>query len=120
MKITVIKTIRTQKTFDKYLKFFKKESFKYKCVLCREKSIKEFKYWRIFKTRFPLDKIAKVDHILITKRHIPINKINAQEEEEFKLIRMNYLSKKYDAMLEGLKTQSVPEHHHLHLLVFKR
>lgn len=120
MKITIIKTIRTQETLNKYLRFCSEESFKHRCVICREKSIKEFKHWRIFKARFPLDKIAKTDHILLTKRHTQLNKLTMEEKAEFELIKMNYIVKKYDALLEGFKTQSVPEHHHIHLLVFKR
>jgi hypothetical protein len=119
-EMKIVKAVRTQKTINKYLKFIKYESFKYKCGLCREKSVKEFKYWRIVRARFPLDKIARVNHILLPKRHVRVNKLTGGEKKEFESIKKNYLKKKYDVILEAMpKSQSIPGHHHLHLLVWK-
>jgi len=117
----IVRTIRTQKTIKKYLKFINDQPLKGACGICREKNVKEFKYWRIIKARFPLDKIAQIDHVIIVKRHVHINKLTTQEKNEFELIKTNYIRKKYDALLEGTPNcQSVLDHHHVHLLVFKQ
>ena len=117
----IVRAIRTQKTIDRYLKFIKNESFKYACGICREKSVKEFKYWRIVKARFPLDKIARINHIIMPKRHVPTKKLTNQEKKEFESIKTNYIRKKYDTLLEAVpKAQSIPSHHHIHLLVWKK
>jgi hypothetical protein len=116
----IVKTVRTQKTIDAYLKFIKNESFKYACGICREKNLKEFKYWRIIKARFPLDKIARTNHVFMTKRHVPFNKLTTQEKKEFEFIKQTYLTKKYEVLLEATpKVQSIPSHYHIHLLVWR-
>ncbi len=116
----IVRTIRTKKTIDKYLKFIKNEAFKYPCGMCREKNVKEFKYWRIIKARFPIDKISTVDHVIMPKRHVSIDKLTAGEKKEFESIKKSYLNKKYDVILEATpRVQSIPSHHHIHLLVWK-
>ena len=116
----VVKALRTDKTIARYLKFIKEDPLKGACGMCREKNIKEFKYWRIIKARFPLDKISTTNHIIMPRRHIAVTKLTGREKKEFESIKKNYLSKKYDAALEAMRrAQSIPSHHHLHLLVWR-
>jgi len=91
------------------------------CALCKEaRLVKKFKYWKIIKNRFPHDRIAKINHIIIPKRHTIYEKLNKIEKEEFEKIKLNYIEKKYDVMLEATnKRKSIPEHHHIHLTILK-
>lgn len=114
----VVRSIRSQKTINNYKKFLK--SGFVGCGMCREKNVKEFTYWRIIKARFPLDKIAKTNHIIMPKIHHTIEKLNIREKKEFELIRKTFLRDNYDALLEAMpRSQSIPSHHHIHLLVWK-
>ena len=85
--------------------------------------VKEFEHWVILENEFPYDRVAKVSHLLSTKREIPLDWkfLNKEEKEEFKKIKEEYLKEHYDAIWENLpKGQTVPHHFHLHLIVLKR
>ncbi len=115
----VVRSIRTDKTIEAYQKFLR--SGFTGCGMCREKNVKEFTYWRIIKARFPLDKIARTNHILMPITHHPINKLTLQEKKEFEVIKHTYLKEKYDAILEAMpRSQSIPTHHHVHLLIWRK
>ncbi len=91
------------------------------CSLCtKDKSIKKFKHWRIVENRFPYDLIAKTHHIIISSRHVVYDKLNKAEKKELDLIKSTYIQIKYQMFMEATKKrQSVPEHFHIHLIVFK-
>ena len=111
---------RTKKTFSKYMNFIA-EGFLEKCNLCdkkKTKSIKEFKYWRIIKNQFPYDRITKINHLIVLKRHVISAKLNKKEREELEKIKIDYMVGNYDYTLESLK-KSIPDHFHLHLMIFK-
>jgi len=112
--------LRTRKTFQKYKKFKSAGFLANGCNLCKEKSIKEFKYWKILNCRFPWDRIAKTNHLLIPKRCTVYKKLNNKEKNEFELIKATYVNKKYEILIETTdKEKSIPGHFHIHLMVIK-
>lgn len=116
--------LRTKKSQEKYSKFIANGFLGEECNLCSEKkakSLKKFKHWRIINNRFPHDRISKINHILIPKRHTLYEKLNKREKEEFEKIKLNYIEEKYDVLLEATKKRkSIPEHHHIHLIILKK
>lgn len=112
---------RTKKTYIKYKKFKKEKVFINECGLCKEKLIKEFKYWKIIKNRFPWDRIAKINHIVIPKRHVVYKKLNKKEKKELETIKMGYIEKKYELLAEATnRKKSIPGHFHIHLIILKK
>lgn len=93
------------------------------CNLCsknKTKTIKKFKHWRIIKSKFPYDKIAKINHILIPQKHKIYKNLNQKEKQEMDLIKQKYIEKRYDLITEATnKRKSIPNHFHIHLLVLK-
>ena len=90
------------------------------CVLCEKQAIESFGFWKIVENSFPYDVIAKVNHILVPLRHTRESELNESEKGELQQIKKDFLSKKYDYLLENLpKNQSVPEHFHIQLIVGK-
>jgi len=88
-----------------------------------EIKIKEFKYWAILPNEFPYDAIAEVNHLLFTKRKIPLGWDNLTKDElkELDFLKKTYLPKHYDVLYENFpKSQSIPGHFHLQLLKIKR
>ena len=114
--------LRTEKTFNKFKKFRADGFMADGCGLCEKvKYIKEFRHWRIVNNLFPYDRIAKINHILIPKRHIVYKKLNKLERKELELIKSGYIEKKYQLILQATqKRMSVPDHFHLHLIVLKK
>ena len=113
--------LRTKKTSKKFQKFKKAGFLANGCSLCKEKSIKKFKYWKITENNFPYDRIAKVNHILISKRHTVYEKLSIPERKELESIKRGYIQRKYQNMMEATqKSMSVPEHFHIHLVVLKK
>lgn len=85
--------------------------------------VKEFEHWVIIENKYPYDAIAKVSHLILTKRKVAFdwNLINKEEMEEFSKLRSSYLAENYDLIWENLpRGQTIPGHFHLHLLVLKR
>lgn len=111
--------LRTRKAQNRYLKLIKEGYLLRGCGLCKDRALKNFKYWKIVNNRFPYNRVAKVSHMIVPKRHVPENKLNALEKKEFKLIRHNYLWKKYEYMFENISSKSIPKHHHLHLMIIR-
>lgn len=90
------------------------------CILCEKQAIEHFGFWKIVENSFPYDLIAKINHILVPVRHTGEFELDESEKEELQLIKKDFLSKKYDYLLENLpKNQSIPEHFHMHLIVGK-
>lgn len=85
--------------------------------------VKEFDNWVIIENKYPYDAIAKVSHILVSKREVPFkwDLLNEAEIKEFESLREHYLNEHYDLIWENLpKGQTIPGHFHLNLLVLKR
>ncbi|MFZ1019906.1 MAG: hypothetical protein WAN61_02865 [Minisyncoccia bacterium] len=90
------------------------------CKLCQEIVIKKFKHWKILKTRFPWDRIAKVHHMIVPIRHITFEQLNRAEKKEYEIIKESYIQKNYETIAESTnKTKTIPTHFHLHLIVIK-
>lgn len=111
---------RTEKMLKKFEEFKKSRSRTQVCGLCKTKPVKQFKYWKIMKNKFPYDKVAKVNHILVSKRHVDYKKLAEAEKRELESIKYGYVPKKYEVILEATKKRmSFPDHFHVHLVVFK-
>lgn len=85
--------------------------------------VKEFKHWAIIKNEFPYDAVAKISHMISTKRNVPFdwNLLNEEELKEFAEIKNTYIKENYDALWENLpRGITIPIHFHLHLIVLKR
>ena len=112
--------LRTIKKHQKYLKLIANGFLADECVLCKSASIKNFKHWRIIDNKFPYDRIAKVNHMIIPKRHIAERELNKMEKKEFESIKSGFIDKKYEFLIEGTnKNKSIPNHFHIHLIITK-
>jgi len=83
--------------------------------------LREFTYWYIIKNRFPYDKMAKVNDMLVSKRAIGSHYNGTQEEQEEYHTILQLLAKEgfYDAMIENFpKVKSVKKFAHTHLVVW--
>ncbi len=90
------------------------------CALCKKKSLKEFKEWRIIDNEFPYDLIAAVHHMIVPKRHVPDAGLTDSEKEEFASIKQTYLEDTYEFLIEPVvRRKTIPEHSHLHAIVAK-
>ena len=118
-----MKSLRTKKTEEGYAKFIKSGFLSEDCNLCNKKktkSIREFKHWRIVKNIFPYDRIAKINDMLVSKRHTIDEKLTGAERKELNLLKRKYIDKNYEFIIEGtFKKKSIPEHFHVQLIVVK-
>ena len=113
-------TLRTPGSEANYKKLIAEGILSNGCALCRAESIKEFQYWKIIHNDFPYDRIAKIHHMIVPKRHIPDADLTSSEKEEFEAIKNDYLHKEYEYIIEATyKNKSIPGHAHLHLIVAK-
>jgi len=115
-------TLRTEETQRIYDEYKKVGGLNGACVLCEIEPIKEFKYWKIAKNRFPYDKIADPHDMIIIKRHVSVNEITGEEWMEYNSLKQSgeYIDKNYDFVFEStVKVMTVPAHFHLHLIVVK-
>ncbi len=114
-------SLRTKKIHEKYKRVLTKRSPLDACVLCKKIALKEFKYWKIVHNRFSWDRIAKIHHMIIPKRHIVYEQLNTKEKKEFESIKSKYIDKKYELIAEmTAKEKSIPEHFHVHLIIMKK
>jgi len=114
-------TLRTPETQAKYhdQKLLKREQGI--CAMCkREDAIKEFEHWKVLENLFPYDKIAKMNHLLVTKKHLTEIEVPPEAWEEFRETKKNFIAENYDCILENMpKAMTIPAHFHIHLIVFK-
>jgi len=113
--------MRTRKTAKNYKKF-RDAGFLTNdgCRLCKEILIKDFKLWKIINNRFPWDRIAKIHHMIIPKRHTVYEKLNKAEKKEYDLIKKTYIEKKYQVIAEATEIKkTIPTHMHIHLITLK-
>ncbi|MCR4328353.1 MAG: DUF3605 domain-containing protein [Patescibacteria group bacterium] len=112
--------LRTNKMYEKYVRFIHKGGLREECVLCTKKPIKSFRYWRIIMNDFPYNRITNIHHMIVPKRHTVEAKLTKKEREELQKLKMRYVSPNYTFIMEAShKDKSIPSHFHLHLVVIK-
>ncbi len=112
--------LRTRKTAAKYRKFIASRTVGNGCDLCKSPHIKSFKHWKIIKDDFPWDRIAKVHHMIIPKKHVTEEKLTEVERKELLVIKVQYISPIYEVIAEATnRKKSVLDHFHLHLIIPK-
>ncbi len=112
-------TLRTSETEAKYRAVKASGVMNDACPLCDERtSVKDFEHWRVIENLYPYDLVAKVHHMLVSKRHASDMELTDEEWEEFRSIKAGYVQEEYEFMIEPTwKQKSIPAHSHLHLLV---
>ena len=115
-------SLRTEELENKYAEHKKSKYFMETCSLCRETSLKSFKYWKIIENDFPYDRIADKHHMLVTIRHTAENNLNGNESAELSEIKEGYIneSMEYDYIMEAVQSKkTIPGHFHLNLIRLK-
>ena len=88
------------------------------CALCEEKSLAEFRYWRIIPNLFPYDRIASVHDLLIPKLHCTERDLTDEAKSELLEIKETHCNNHYEYFCEAMHhRKSIPKHFHIHLLV---
>ena len=88
------------------------------CALCAAPALKEFVFWRIINNEFPYDRVAKVHHMIIPKRHIQELELTEEERAEYKEIKKTDINENYEYIVEAVdRKKTIPAHFHLHLVV---
>lgn len=89
--------------------------------LQHERSIREFKFWKLIDNRFPYDSAFSTSHMLIPKRMVPTyRKLWPWERWELRRILDHKLTH-YNQIVENMtNTRSVLGLYHLHLLIFHK
>ena len=86
-----------------------------------ETILRKFTHWIIIKNRFPYDKMAKINDMLVCKRPIPSHYVGTQKEQQEYHTILQLLAKEgyYDALIENFpKVQSVKKFAHTHLVIW--
>ncbi len=113
-------TLRTPETEAAYTAHKKAGGLTHGCVLCKSDSVKEFTSWRIIENQYPYDLVAKVHHMILPKRHVPLEEVSPEEWQEYQDIKASYIQDTYEFFIEpSTARRSIPEHWHLHLLISK-
>lgn len=90
------------------------------CPLCSRAAMREFTHWKLLENRFPYDRIAKVHHMILPKRHVVEGEITEEEWAEYHTLKSTFIATDYDMIMEGTPRQkSIPAHFHLHLIELK-
>ncbi len=111
-------SMRTPEGEEKYRQAKMSNNLK---LLYQEQPIKEFRYWRVVDNRFPHDKIAKVNHMIVLKREAEgLRHIYLMEW--FELLKIIwFIRKDYDTFTYNLPSMSsVKNIPHAHLYKLKR
>jgi len=113
--------LRTATTYEKYLRHIDTGGLvRHGCPLCQKPSLHEFEHWRIVQNDFPYDRIAKTHHMLIPKEHSIEIDLSQEVLTEYLKIKQEYLPQHYEIVMQSLAhKQSIPAHHHYHLVVIK-
>jgi hypothetical protein len=114
-------SLRTEEMAKKYMEYKKDGHMSRVCNLCEKAPlIKEFNYWKIVENIFPWDNVAKLQHMIVPKRHVIYDKLNDDEKKEFDEIKVSHIEKEYELIAEVTnKKKSIPEHFHIHLIIMK-
>lgn len=111
-------TMRTEKAEAIYAQAKAEGSLR---PLYDERLVKDFKYWRIVENRFPHDKIAEVNHLLVLKRECQdLSFIRLYEWHELFLVLWE-IRKDYDNFVYNLPAMSsIKNIPHAHLYRLKK
>jgi len=113
-------TLRTPEGKKKYKEYLELRNSDSPCPLCNKELVKDFNFWKVIDNKFPYDKIAKIHHMLIPKRHAQEKELNSEEIDELSHIKESYINPMYDWIIEPTsKNKSIPDHFHLHLIIAK-
>lgn len=113
-------TLRSKETEQRYREYRRARKGDEGCVLCEKEAIQSFTHWKIVENLFPYDRIAKMHHMIIPKRHVAEEGLNEEEMKEIGKIKKKILNVNYDGIIETTPAQkTVPDHFHLHLVVIK-
>lgn len=113
-------TLRTRESDAHYKKLCAEGLLEGGCSLCRARTIREFSYWRIIPNAFPYDRIAKTHHLILPKRHAVEEHLTREEWDEWDRLKKGSVNAQYEYIIEPtLRTKSIPQHCHYHLLVVK-
>jgi diadenosine tetraphosphate (Ap4A) HIT family hydrolase len=114
-------SLRSAEQWTRYEKYKADGGLRGECPLCAEpRSIESFDHWRIIHSEFPYDRIARVHHMVVPKRHVDERGLSTEEKEELGRVKEKYIYDNYEFVIEAsLKTKSIPEHFHLHLIIVK-
>ena len=114
-------SLRSKRMHNIYVKALANGLTQNGCNLCKEsKVIKDFKYWKVINNDFPYDLIAKVNHMIVPKRHATYKTLNSKEKKEYEYIKNTFIEKKYHILVETVvKRQSIGAHFHTNLIIFK-
>lgn len=87
--------------------------------LISEPRLKEWRYWALIDNAFPYNIAFQTHHMLIPKREVAVADLTLEEKEELESV-LDELSNQYDCQLINFpKKQSILNHYHIHLLVYK-
>lgn len=112
--------LRSEEKEQEYTEYRNSGALEDGCKLCQADSILEFNYWRIINNRFPYDKISRIHHMIVPKRHAKETELNQEEKFELRQIKIQPIGKDYDYIIEAtVKNKSIPAHFHLHLVEVK-
>ncbi len=84
-----------------------------------EITVKEFEHWLIIENRFPYDRMARTNHMLVAKRpYAHLHEGTKEEQVEYKdILRQLTDEAFYDALIENFpKVKSVKQNAHVHLV----
>lgn len=114
-------SLRTKALFQKYERDRQTTDLSI-CPFCITGEVikKDFTYWHIVSNKYPYNKIAKTNDILVLKRHVKSEKdLTKEEAQELLNIKTDFLPKStYKVIYENLPAQqSIKGHYHVHLLV---
>lgn len=123
--------LRSKETMKKYIQAFEERKkpgmsvnpFEFALENPGKQVIKMFNHWFIMVNDFPYDAVSKINHMIVTKRHVVFdwNLLNESERDEFQELRETYLKENYDVIYENLPSgQTQPGWFHLNLLKLKR
>lgn len=84
-----------------------------------ENILREFEHWVIIENRFPYDRMARTNDMLVSKRPLQSRYNGTQEEQDEYEAIMKLLAEEdfYDAYMENFpKIKSVKNYVHIHLI----
>ena len=113
-------SLRKRISDEKYDEYQANGGLTGECPLCTAPVIKEFEHFKIITNIFPYDKVAEVNDMIITKRHVAERGLNNAEQEELTEVKHGYVADNYEYIIESTHhTKSIPHHFHLHLIVVR-
>lgn len=113
-------TLRTEASEAEYQRVRAERRGSSACPLCDISPTKEFTHWRIVPNQYPYDRIADTHDMIVSKRHVQEQDITEEEWREYKEIARDFIHPTYEYIIEPtLKTKSIPDHFHIHLITAK-